>query len=777
MKAQINQLHLNFGFFLHQLVLAILLIFVMDTVSVSQTTLFVVNGDDNGPGSLRQTLSDAANNDTIRFMAGVDTVYLTSAELLIDKSIVLSGDPAYTCVIKQDTIPKFRIFRIQSTDSLHVEFYNLSITKGHAPDGDAADLHGKHGGGIFVSDSCHDLMLTNCIIRENQAGDGFRTYSASITGSGGSGGGIYSLSKIELFNCQFNNNAAGKGANAASGGDWDAQHAGAGGAGGGIYCTNDLTIENCTIINNHSGAGGYSGGYTFGIDPGSGGHGGGIYSENCTLQVDDCLIAGNYTGKGANFEYFYTGGAHGGSGGGIYIYNLSDSSRLKNCRIENNYAGNGGTFNEVDHTTHSPVANGGSGGGLAINNSFFDIINCVVSGNKGGNAVFKTNIPPGGDYSLPKGGSGGGIYINQSTHRIINCTIANNSAGTAVIAAASGLENIMVSDSVRGKGGGIFPADQPVNAINSIIAGNYILNYSVHNDIEGNGLLNYSLLSTDTLTVIDPGEGNLVNYDPAFLSFPDDLSLDPASLAINQGTPDTTGLSLPALDLAGNTRIYGERIDMGAFEFQGDPLDQYMLSTYEIDMDTVVAGSFVIDSLNIYNIGVTDITVSDIQTHLPFSISLDKISWTNQLDDVSISGGLPITPLEIYVKLEGLAIGLHSDSITVTIGDSVNVVQIRGFCKSTEGINEDEKGINPGLSPNPFNQETMITFSLKESGDVNIAVFNSKGIKVDEIKLINRQEGKNTFTWNRNNLPAGIYFYIMISGKKTMQKHSQKRKQ
>lgn len=62
MKAQINQLHLNFGFFLHQLVLAILLIFVMDTVSVSQTTLFVVNGDDNGPGSLRQTLSDAANN-------------------------------------------------------------------------------------------------------------------------------------------------------------------------------------------------------------------------------------------------------------------------------------------------------------------------------------------------------------------------------------------------------------------------------------------------------------------------------------------------------------------------------------------------------------------------------------------------------------------------------------------------------------------------------------------------------------------------------------------
>ncbi|KQC06197.1 MAG: hypothetical protein APR54_07570 [Candidatus Cloacimonas sp. SDB] len=41
------------------------------------------------------------------------------------------------------------------------------------------------------------------------------------------------------------------------------------------------------------------------------------------------------------------------------------------------------------------------------------------------------------------------------------------------------------------------------------------------------------------------------------------------SPAIDSGTPDTTGLNLPEYDLAGNPRIYGDYIDIGAYEWQG----------------------------------------------------------------------------------------------------------------------------------------------------------------------------------------------------------------
>ncbi|MCK9449940.1 MAG: right-handed parallel beta-helix repeat-containing protein [Bacteroidales bacterium] len=74
------------------------------------------------------------------------------------------------------------------------------------------------------------------------------------------------------------------------------------------------------------------------------------------------------------------------------------------------------------------------------------------------------------------------------------------------------------------------------------------------------------------------GEGNIQD-DPQFVNpTPDagpdydglsaDWSLLDSSPCVNTGTPDTSGLNLPATDLRGNPRIYGIRIDMGAIENQ-----------------------------------------------------------------------------------------------------------------------------------------------------------------------------------------------------------------
>jgi len=64
------------------------------------------------------------------------------------------------------------------------------------------------------------------------------------------------------------------------------------------------------------------------------------------------------------------------------------------------------------------------------------------------------------------------------------------------------------------------------------------------------------------------GDGN-IDEDPLFVGGdPFSYELTPHSPCINAGTPDTTGLHLPATDLAGNPRIFNGRIDIGAYECQ-----------------------------------------------------------------------------------------------------------------------------------------------------------------------------------------------------------------
>ena len=70
------------------------------------------------------------------------------------------------------------------------------------------------------------------------------------------------------------------------------------------------------------------------------------------------------------------------------------------------------------------------------------------------------------------------------------------------------------------------------------------------------------------------GPGN-INQAPLFVdSLNDNYQLLPGSPCIDAGTPDTTGLNLPPIDLAGNQRIYNGIIDIGAYEWQGAGIDE-----------------------------------------------------------------------------------------------------------------------------------------------------------------------------------------------------------
>lgn len=58
---------------------------MMCVMPVQAATITVTNGNDSGAGSLRQAVANAQAGDSIVFQAGVDTVTLTTDQLVIDK--------------------------------------------------------------------------------------------------------------------------------------------------------------------------------------------------------------------------------------------------------------------------------------------------------------------------------------------------------------------------------------------------------------------------------------------------------------------------------------------------------------------------------------------------------------------------------------------------------------------------------------------------------------------------------------------------------------------
>src|SRR5258708_15841810 len=92
------------------------------------TTITVTNGNDSGPGSLRQALADANDGDTINFDPSVGTVTLTTAELAIDKSLTLSGAPQMVTVARSSQT-QFRIFHVMPGQTVTIEA--LHITGGY----------------------------------------------------------------------------------------------------------------------------------------------------------------------------------------------------------------------------------------------------------------------------------------------------------------------------------------------------------------------------------------------------------------------------------------------------------------------------------------------------------------------------------------------------------------------------------------------------------------------------------------------------------------------
>jgi parallel beta-helix repeat protein len=279
--------------------------------------------------------------------------------------------------------------------------------------------------------------------------------------------------------------------------------------GSGIYCGNRTTIENCRIENNASGV-------------------------LCThrTKISDCTISDSYKDRGIicfegkpTIEYCTISG---NIGGGI---NLGRSSGIiRNCVITGN---------------REPMNGIGAGISCGIRGRA-SISNCLIAGN-----------------FAERGG--GGVFFNLSEGLTMsNCTIVGNGAGSCGggIWVVSGWD-VTVKDCIlwgnSAEIGNQIALEHPDWSGESIVAVSY-------SDVGGGE----DDIYVGTGCTIDWGLGN-IDLDPCFVDpNASDHHLSEDSPCIDAGDPNYVA-EPNETDLDGNPRVFGDRIDMGAYEFFNTP--------------------------------------------------------------------------------------------------------------------------------------------------------------------------------------------------------------
>ena len=65
--------------------------------------------------------------------------------------------------------------------------------------------------------------------------------------------------------------------------------------------------------------------------------------------------------------------------------------------------------------------------------------------------------------------------------------------------------------------------------------------------------------------------------------------------------------------------------------------------------------------------------------------------------------------------------------------------------------------------PNPFNPKTTIPFTLSETANISISIYDIQGKRVDFHKQKEMRAGNQKIQYNASHLPSGIYFYRIIA--------------
>ena len=505
----------------------------LSNVESESTTWIVTSAEDTeSEGSLRYAINHVQDGDTITFDAALKgktiTINPNLGELVLNKSVTIDAtsvsDAAFSkpgiTISGQEASGILRLASPETGGAIDLVINWVVFADGKAENGAAINLDDVVGNSTFnncvfdsnVADwhggaiytSNAALNINNCMFDSNYADE--------------SGGAICVGGDMTLNDCEFYSNSAGEGG--AIGWNWDAD-------------APNATINNCTFIQNFADGSLYDGlGEAGAIDwYGSLTINGGEFTGNyaslgagAILSAGDSLRIENVVFNG-NIAQGQEDGA--GYGGAISFY--GEEAALTNCVFESNYAlpGCGGAIYTVGNKTA--------------------LTNCVVKSNWGGygGAIYATGAQWGTDV--------------DGELTLTNCTILHNGA----------VEQ-------EGQGGGVYVGvGCTLTAYNTILCGNEATDSGAdvyvayeQNDKGTSRGLAYGHNTLSSFTSWNDGSNNLT-YDATKPLFTDEDN-DDFTLASNSQAIDKGNVAYVAteVDLAGNPRVSGATVDLGAYEFQ-----------------------------------------------------------------------------------------------------------------------------------------------------------------------------------------------------------------
>lgn len=268
---------------------------------VQGPSILVTTAADSGPGSLREALAAATNNNPILFATNVTgAIRLTTGELLVNQNLsILGPGPA---ILTVDGSSSNRVFHV--TNGVSASISGLTVSNGAV----SGSSDGHIGGGIWNDHAT--LTLSNCTVIFNNAGNG---PGGGIYNDGSSGSASLSIIASTLSQNYSLSNSAGGIYNRGGGGNATLSitsstfernsAAGNSGAGAGIFNEGSTGTATTAVTNST---------FHFNI---AGLYGGGIYNSGGfsggtgVVSVVACTFSGNIAQGGVGASLFNNGAA------------------------------------------------------------------------------------------------------------------------------------------------------------------------------------------------------------------------------------------------------------------------------------------------------------------------------------------------------------------------------------------------------------------------------------------------------------------------------------